>query len=258
MFREERIRNIIELINKDKKVYVKDLAKRFNRSESSIRLDLSELEERGLILRTHGGAMIIDSAMKNIELRKKILSSRINLFKEEKQRIGSATVDLIHDGDSILIDGGSTTAYVAQNLGKKNGLTVITSSIHLLPHLIEIPEIKIFLTGGFYFREYEELVGEISLDSLNRFKPDHTIMGIDGISLEHGLTSLEPIIAPLKRKMIAASKDIIIVSDHSKFGRVCLLPVANLQDVQKIVTDNKVEKEFIESIQNQGLSILAV
>lgn len=258
MFREERLRNIIELINKDKKVYVKDLAKRFNRSESSIRLDLSELEERGLILRTHGGAMIINSAMENIQLRKNILSSRDNLLKEEKQRIGSATADLIYDGDSILIDGGSTTVYVAQNLGKKNGLTVITSSIHLLPYLIEIPDIKIFLTGGFLFREYEELVGKISLDSLNRFKPDHTIMGIDGISLEQGLTSCEPAIARLKRKMVAISKDIIIVSDHTKLGRVWLFQVANLQEVQRIVTDDKAEKEFIDNIQDQGVTVLIV
>ena len=86
---------------------------------------------------------------------------------------------MIHDGDSILIDGGSTTAYVAKNLHLKSGLTVITTSIHLLPFLIEVPDIKIFLTGGFYFREFEELVGEISIESVGRFKPDHTIMGVD-------------------------------------------------------------------------------
>jgi len=258
MFKEERLRDIVELINKDSKVYVKELAKRFDRSESSIRLDLSELEGRGLIVRTHGGAMLVNGAMEKIELRKNILSSRDNLFKEEKQRIGSAAVDLIHDGDSVLIDGGSTTLYVAKNLGKKRGLTIITTSVHLLPYLMEAPDIKIFLTGGFVLREYEELVGEFSLDSLFKFKPDHTILGIDGISLEQGLSSCEPLIAPLKRKMISTSKDVVIVSDHSKFGRECLFPVAELKDVQTIITDNQVEEKYVGGIKNHGISVLVV
>jgi DeoR/GlpR family transcriptional regulator of sugar metabolism len=256
MFKEERLRDIVELINKNSKVYVKELAKRFDRSESSIRLDLSELEERGLIVRTHGGAMMANGAFEKIELRKSVLSSRDNLYKEEKQRIGSAAVDLINDGDSVLIDGGSTTLYVAKNLGKKRGLTVISTSVHILPSLMETPDIKIFLTGGFVLREYEELVGEFSLDSLFKFKPDHTILGIDGISLEQGLSSCEPLIAPLKRKMIATGKDVIIVSDHSKFGRECLFPVAELRDIQTIITDNKVDKSYVDSLQLQGISVL--
>ena len=256
MFREERIRNIMELIKSEQKVYVKALAKQFDRSESSIRLDLAELEKRGLIVRTHGGAMIVDGATDNFEFRKSILSSRNNLFKEEKQRIGLATIDLLHDGDSILIDGGSTTALVAKNLHLKSGLTVITTSIHLLPYLIETQDIKIFLTGGFFFREFEELVGEISLDSLSRFKPDHTIMGIDGISLEHGITGTEPAVVSIKKKMITMSKDVIIVSDHTKFEKSCLFQVAELQEIQTIITDNKVNKEEIAKISELGVKTI--
>jgi DeoR family transcriptional regulator of aga operon/DeoR family fructose operon transcriptional repressor len=253
MFREERIRIIMELLKTEQKVYVKSLAKHFDRSESSIRLDLAELEKRGLIIRTHGGAMIADGAADKFELRKSVLSSRDNLYKEEKQRIGLATIELLHDGDSILIDGGSTTALVARNLHKKSGLTVITTSIHLLPFLIEVQDIKIFLAGGFYLREFEELVGEISMDSLGRFKPDHTIMGIDGISLENGITGTEPAVVSIKKKMISMSKDVIVVSDHTKFGKSCLFQVADLKEVQTIVTDDKVDKEEIAKISKLGV-----
>jgi len=256
MFREERIRNIMELLKSKERVYVKSLAKRFDRSESSIRLDLAELEKRGLIVRTHGGAMIVNSAVENFELRKSILSSRDNIFMNEKQRIGLATIKMIHDGDSILIDGGSTTAYVAKNLHLKNGLTVITTSIHILPFLIEAPDIKIFLTGGLYFREFEELIGEISIDSLGRFKPDHTIMGIDGISMDYGLSTVDPAIAPIKRKMISMSKNIIVVSDHTKFNKSCLFQVAPLQEIHTIVTDDRVNTDDIQRISDLGVKII--
>ncbi len=256
MFREERLRLIMENIYDQKKVVVNDLARQFGRSSSSIRLDLAELESRGLIVRTHGGALLADEAADDLILNKKFLQLRAELNKEEKQRIGAAAIDLIHDGDSIMIDGGTTNYFFAQNLAQKRGLTIITTSIHLLPVLLEISDAKIFLTGGLVYRDFEDMIGEIPLDSIARFKPDHTVIGIDGVSIEHGLTTTEPTMAPLKRKMVSVSSNLIIVSDSSKFGKVCLLSVADLKAASTIVTDARLPLEFAEKIESFGPTVI--
>ena len=256
LFREERLRLIMENIYDQKKVVVNDLAKQFNRSSSSIRLDLAELESRGLIVRTHGGALLADNAADDFILNKKFLQLRTESNKDEKQRIGEAAIDLIHDGDSIMIDGGTTNFFVAKNLIKKRGLTIITTSIHLLPLLLEIPDAKIFLTGGLVYRDFEDMIGEISLESINRFKPDHTIIGIDGVSIEQGLTTTEPTMAPLKRQMVSVSNDLIVVSDSSKFGKVCLLSVAKLNQANTIITDDRLSPELAEEIRALGPRVI--
>jgi len=252
LFREERLRLIMETIYEQKSVVVGELAEKFGKSASSIRLDLAELESRGLISRTHGGAILAEESAKDLVLNKKYLQYRLETYKEEKERIGKIAADMIQDGDSVMIDGGTTNFYVAKNLHKKRGLTIITTSVFLFPVLWEIPDATIYLAGGLLHREFEEMYGDIAQESILRFKPDHTIIGIDGLSIEQGLTSTEPIMAIAKRQMISVSKDIIVVSDSSKFGKVCLLSVSSLKDVNKIVTDDKVSKEYVERIEKVG------
>ncbi len=248
IFREERLQMIMNMIVEQKKVYVNDLAERFGRSTTSIRTDLMELESRGLIVRTHGGAILPEKNEKEFVLDKNILKFREELYAAEKNRISKATMDLIQDGDSVLIDGGSTTFFVAQELKSKRGLTIITTSFYIVSTLLQIPDARIYLVGGLLHREFEDMIGEISLDALDKFSPDHTIMGIDGISLKRGLTTTEPSVAQNKRKMVSISKDLIIVSDSSKFGKVCLMHIVDIPDVQAIVTDDKIPQEYIDEI----------
>lgn len=256
IFREERLQLILEKLVQEKKVVVSDLVDYFNVSPSLIRMDLTELEKRGLILRTHGGAILPENPKEDLIVEKKYLELREETNAETKAKIGLATIGLINDGDSIVIDGGSTAFAVAKNLKTKRGLTIITTSIHLLPVLLEIPDAKIYLTGGLIHREMEDLIGDISLDSIGRFAPDVAILGIDGISISKGLTTTEPTIAPLKKKMIAVSKKSIVVGDSTKFGKVCLLHIASLEDVDTIVTDNNVASEYAEQIRKLGTSVI--
>lgn len=251
IFREERLQMIMNLLVEKKKVFVNDLADRFQRSATSIRTDLAELEARGLIVRTHGGAILPErSDDKEFVLDKNILKFREELYAAEKERISKATLDLIHDGDSVMIDGGSTTHAVAQALKQKRGLTLITTSYYIVPTLLQIPDARIYLVGGLLHREFEDMIGEISTEALDRFSPDHTIMGMDGISLKHGLTTTEPSVAQNKRKMISVSKDLIIVVDSSKFGKVCLMQIVELEKVDTVVTDDKVPQEYVDAFAN--------
>ncbi len=256
LFREERLRLIMETIYEQRNVVVNELAEKFGKSASSIRLDLAELESRGLISRTHGGAILADESTQDFVLNKKFLQIRAETYREEKQRIGKVAADLVHEGDSLMIDGGSTNYFVAKNLQKKRGLTIITISTFLFPILWEIPDAKIYLCGGLVHREFEDTFGDIAMDSISRFKPDHTIMGMDGISCDHGLTSTDPIMAMLKRQMISVSKDLIVVSDSTKFGKVCVLSVADINAAKTIVTDNNVSLDLVRKIEQRGPTVL--
>lgn len=256
LFREERLKMILQIIDRQKSVTVDELANRFEKSAGSIRLDLSELEKRGFIARTHGGAILVENAPEDVILHKKLLQIREETKTEEKQRIGKAVVDLIQDGDSILIDGGSTTYFVSQFLHKKRNLKIITTSIHLFPIIWQIPDATIYLTGGVIHRDYEDSYGEITLESINKFKPDHTIMGIDGVSCAYGFTTVDPVIAMVKREMFNVSKNLIVAADSSKFGKVCLLSVADIKDAQVIVTDSGISDEIVEKIRAQGVKLI--
>ncbi len=257
IFREERLRMILNILSQEKKVVVKDLAERFNLSSSSIRLDLGELEDRGLIIRTHGGAIIPDERREELVLSKNLLDQREGSFMEEKQRIANAVMDLISDGDSIMMDGGSTNYYIAKMLHQKRGLTIITTSTHILPILAQIKDANIFLTGGLFQREFEDLVGEISVEIMGRFSPDKAIMGIDGISIKQGLTTTEPSMVLLKRKMTSISRQLIVVADSSKIGKVCLAHVADLNQAKIIVTDKNVSKNDAAAISELGPKVIA-
>ena len=258
LFREERLQIIMEMLYENKKVVVTDLAKKFNRSLSSIRLDLSELESRGLIERTHGGAILTENFSNEFVVGKNILTLRKETYKEEKQRIGWAVKDIIHDGDSIMIDGGSSSYYVAQHLNQRRGLTIITSSFFFMNLLQDIPDAKIYVAGGLYHKDFEDLVGEISVNTLQRFKPNYSIIGIDAISIKDGLTTTESSMAQIKRQMLAVASKTIVVADSSKFGKVCLFHVSDLEKIDYLVTDRNVPDNIVEYLKDTNVNLIVV
>ena len=258
LFREERLMRIMEKIHADGKVVVTELAEEFALSKPSIRLDLAELESRDLIERTHGGAILKDAINSRYIAVKNDLVLRKEIYKEEKQRIGQAVINLIHDGDSIMIDGGSSTYYVVKNISMRRGLTIITSTLALLPLLLEIPDAKIYLTGGLLHKEFEDLIGEISVSTLRRFKPNYAIFGIDAISMEDGFFSTESSTAEIKKQMIQSGAQSIVVADSSKFGNVSLCHVANLEDVDYLVTDKNIPQEYVNHFKDTRVRLITV
>ena len=207
LFPEERLEIIYNKIKEMKKIHVNELSDEFSISKSTIRMDLAELESRGLISRTHGGA-IIKGELSVEEDGGKIknfldINSRIQKNQIEKDAIGQIAASLINDGDTIMIDGGSTTQFVAKHLEEKSGLTIITNSFFMLPTLLAIKDSAIYLAGGIVYKENAVLVGDLTNDFINHFKPQKLVLGIDGVSLEHGLTvadSMHPSVASIKRK----------------------------------------------------------
>ena len=191
IFREERLEEIYKLLKSNQKVYVADLARTFAVSPSSIRLDLVELESRGLIRRTYGGAILPSAGEVFVEPLSE-LSQRSKLMRAEKEAIGKLAVTLIGDGDSLMIDGGSTTLQVAKNLYARRNLMIVTNSISFLPDLLEIKDAVVYLVGGMVYRENGVLVGDIANNITASLHPKKAILGIDGISLKYGFTTGDP------------------------------------------------------------------
>jgi DeoR/GlpR family transcriptional regulator of sugar metabolism len=256
IFREERLQRIVELVRAEKKVFVEDLAIQFDVSPSSIRLDLAEMEHRGLIKRTHGGAIVPEKIEGHMVTQKSPFELRISVNQAEKDAIGRAAAALVEDGDTLMIDGGSTTFYVARHLAGKHNLTLITNSLSLLPELYALPDAHVYLTGGLVEMNQSTVQGDIALDTIARFRTAKAILGVDGISLASGLSAVSLDVAAIKRKMITASQRLIIVADHTKFNQVCLVPLVALEEMNVLITDSGAPEHMLEAIQGYGPKII--
>ncbi|MEA3335031.1 MAG: DeoR/GlpR family DNA-binding transcription regulator [Chloroflexota bacterium] len=256
LFREERLQLITELVKTRRKVHVGELAVQFNVSPSSIRIDLAELESLGLLKRTHGGAIATTEVQGRLVTQKSSLELRQMAHQTEKMAIAQAAVDLIEDGETLMIDGGSTTIHVASQLRDKRGLTIITTAISLLPHLMAIPDARVYVVGGLLDTRFETLVGDITIDTLERFRTSKAILGIDGVSASAGLSVTDPAVAMTKKSMMRHSDQVIIVADHTKLVRVCLFPIASLEESDYLVTDSRASAEIIEALEVAGPQVI--
>lgn len=258
-FREERLQLIYERLRSNGKVYTKGLAEEFEVSPSSIRMDLAALEERGLLRRTHGGAILPTGINGTNVVDLPGLKLRMGLFQREKEAIARLAATLVNDGDALMIDGGTTTLGIPQHLMEKRDLTIITNAISHLSEFAKLTSADIYLAGGWLYWENGVVVGDIANDVVSRFNAGKAILGIDGVSPEEGLTMANPHVsstAIAKRKMIEASRQLIIVCDHSKLGRVCLMPVAPTEAMTYLVTDSGADPALIRQIEDQGPKVL--
>lgn len=255
-FREERLKLITERILVDGKVYVNNLADEFSVSPSSIRMDLNELEARGILKRAHGGAIISETLDGRLITEKSPFEARMKVFQSEKDAIGRAAAALVADGDTLTIDGGSTTVYVARYLGNKRNLVVVTNAVTLLPDLMAIPDAQIYVTGGALDRRFATLLGEMSLDAIGRFRTARAILGMDGISVDGGLSVTDPAVAATKRKMMATAGQLIVVADHTKLSQKSLYTIAPLEAMDILVTDGGVSSDILEAIRACGPQVI--
>lgn len=243
---------ILDLINTNGQVSVKELNKRFNVSEVTIRNDLSHLEKKGLLIKTRGGGLKIQRVGIDQQLNEKA-----KIYSKEKQAIGKKAAEIIKDNDTILIDSGTTTVEVARNLGKINNLTVITNALNIANQLIR-DEIKVILLGGILRSKSLSLIGSIGENSIKNFYCDKCFIGVDGIDSQSGIYTPNPEEANLNRLMIEASKEVIIVTDSSKFKRKSFAFIAPISKVQMIITDSRIPEDELKNLQSLGIKVILV
>ncbi len=251
MFPEERRRRILEMMRSGKAVTVADLAAVFEVSESSIRRDLRELERSGLLARTHGGAVPVEGTLSEPTFAEK--TSR-NL--PQKRAVARVAAGLVKDGDSIILDAGTTTLEIARQLRQRRNLTVVTNAFHIAAELADCPSIRVIVTGGEVKGNTLALVGPVAERTLEEVNVDRTFLGTNGIDLARGLTTPTEAEAAVKRRMIAAARQTVVVADHTKLGKVAFATIAPVTGVQMLVTDRDFDPGAARELGRRGVEVL--
>ncbi len=249
----ERRSRILKLLEKDGKVYVKNLSDLFNVSEVTIRNDLDLLEKKNLLIRMHGGALKIQRVGIDYQLNAKY-KKHVN----EKRAIGKKAVELIKNGETIILDSGTTTEEIAKNLGRFNDLTVITNSLNVAGQLVELPNIRVIMPGGYLRRNSLSLIGSTAEESLKRYYCDKVFIGVDGIDSQYGISTPNTEEAHLNNIMINISREVIVVTDSSKFKHRSFALIAPITKVNTIITDKNIPADEKINIENLGINLILV
>jgi DeoR family transcriptional regulator of aga operon len=250
---EERRRSIIELLDREGRVLVRDLASKFRTSHVTIRNDLEILHSRGQIHRTHGGALPIESgALLDPSLREKE-----GLHRDEKRRIGEAAAKLLKEGQSVVMDSGTTTTAASRALRDFRQLTVITNAVNIAAELAG-SAIEVILTGGVLREKSFSLVGPLAEETLRRLSADVLFLGVDGFDVHFGLTTPNLLEANVNRVMMEISRRTVAICDSSKFGRRSLSLISPPTGVDQIITDGQISKSDLRVLKQAGIEVTIV
>jgi len=232
MFAAGRMEIIKELLAKQKKIEVVSLVKILNISEATVRRDLEKLEELGFLLRTHGGAVLVEQAStQEMEVE----------LKEEKQRIASLAANLVGNNEIIYIGSGSTCLAFALELKDKRDLTIISNNAMIATKLAGLPSVSIILLGGsvLYRDRSISLVGNAANQMLENMFADKVFLGADGVDLSLGVSYSNAEIANIARGARGMSSELILLCDHTKFGRKALEKLCPLTELSMVVTNKE-------------------
>ncbi len=253
LLNEERRRAILELLQRERRVLVAELAKEFDTSQVTIRKDLEALHVRGMIQRTHGGALPTrDGALEDPSLREKARWRR-----KEKLRIAAAVARLVSEGQVVILDSGTTTMEIARALRNLRNLTVITNGVNIAAELAS-SSIEVILTGGTVRKNSFSLVGPIAEETLRRLSADILFLGVDGFDVRHGLSTPNLPEAKVNRIMTEIAKRTVVVCDSSKFGRRSLSLIAHTASLQHVITDKGIPKSDLQALKDAGIKVTLV
>lgn len=254
-FPEERLDRITSLVVEKRRASVAELSSLFDVSKVTIRNDLDELERRGLLVRTHGGALAIGQNREKGELS---FDVRERLQREEKSRIGQMAASLVHDGDAIALDASTTALQVAKRIKDRRELTVVTNGIRIALEFVDSPHITVVMPGGILRRDAVSLVGELGEEILAKFNVQKGFFGARGVTLEEGLTDVDSYEVQLKRAMVRAAKEVIAIVDHTKWGQVAFASFAFVDEIDKVITDDRAPSDLVAALRQRGVKVLFV
>lgn len=253
---QQRRGKIVELVEERGVVRVGELAGLFSVSEVTIRNDLECLEREGLLTRDHGGAI------KNPETR--LVTSLLRVDErageriDEKRRIAQAAAQLVSPGDTIILDAGTTVVELARLVSKVAPLTVVTNALNVALEIGAAGEARLILLGGTFHQESSSTVGALAEHNLAELVVQKLFLGAQAFDLPHGLTDSTSEIAQVKRAMIRAAREVILLTDSSKWGRAGFVKVTPLDQIDRIITDDGLPGEARAEIERLGIELTLV
>jgi DeoR family transcriptional regulator of aga operon len=249
----ERHKKILEILNKEGYADVSNLSKRFQISAVTIRKDLKLLEQKGLLFRSHGRAIA-----ENPYIAENHVNVKEKLYAEEKARIATHAASLIVPGDHIIIASGTSVIEFARKIKHIDNITVLSASLNASMILTENNKIDLLQMGGLVRQSSSSVVGPLSEKMLAEFTFTKLILGVDGIDLDFGLTTTNAMEASLNKIMIEAAQKTIVLADSSKFGRKGFGKICELDEVNQIITDDKLHPKYREQLMDIGVDVIQV
>lgn len=247
MLVDERREHILKSIESQGFVSLQTLAELVAASESTVRRDLEYLDSIGQIRRTRGGAAYVGESLTGFEERRLVAL-------EQKQQIARVTADLIEPGETVLLDGGTTTLEVARQLIRKR-LTIVTNSLPIVNLLMNQPEIELILIGGYLYPKTGVALGPHAVSCLKNLRVRRLIMSTGGITAE-GLFNSNSLLVETERQMLEAAAETIVVADSRKIGHPELAPLCPLESVDRLVVDDQISPQWSETIRRAGVDLI--
>lgn len=244
---------IIELLKTHGQVNVNELSESLGVSGVTIRNDLAQLEKKRVLIRARGGAIKIEQNFADEDYP---LSDKQKKYLFEKREIGRRAADLIDENNTIIIDSGSTTYELAKNLKKFNDLTIITNALNVATLLAEYKNINVVVPGGMLKKNSLSLVGILAEKGFKDYFCDKVFLGVDGFDLDFGISTPNLEEAHLNQIMIEISKEVIVVTDSSKFQRRGFAFIAPINKINTVVTDKGILPENKNKLENLGVKVI--
>lgn len=247
---KNRTHQILELLTDENKIEVSLLAEKLGVSQVTVRKDLDELENKGIIVREHGFALL--RSMDDI-------NGRIAYHYESKRKIAQKAVELISNGDTIMIESGSCCALLADTLTvMKKDLTIITNSAFIADYIRGKSNFQVILFGGIYQQDSQVLVGPMIRQCAENFCVDLFFIGTDGYSLRTGFTNRDQMRAQAVRDMAPQAEKVIVLTESEKFSKHGVVPLNLKNQIKIVITDNQIETSIIAELKNQQITVVTV
>jgi DeoR family transcriptional regulator of aga operon/DeoR family fructose operon transcriptional repressor len=256
VFARERQEHIARIVEEHGRARVAELAVRFGVSTVTIRKDLLALEADRRLVRTHGGAIVVDRSRAELAF-----DVRERLQPDEKATIGAAAADLVQDGESIVMDASTTALYVARELKRRHGwthLTVITNGLRLASDLAGYPGIAVLMLGGRVRWEALSVVGQLGDGLFSRINVQKAFVGAAGFTIDSGLSDATEEEAQIKRSMVAAARQVIAIVDHTKWERAAFATFCTTDEISTVLTDGSAPPAMVAALRGRDIEVRLV
>ena len=249
-----RRQQIVAFVEENGGATVTELAEAFGVSSATVRRDLTQLGQQGLIERAHGGASPRPSGRARGMPEPPVLR-RSPMQVEEKRAIGRLAAGYVSNGDVIVVSGGSTTAEMIPHIADRRDLTVITNALNIASLLAAHPELKAVVVGGTLRHSEMSMLGALTEDALRSLRADKLFMGSPAIHPEYGLSADDMTEVQSDRAIMAIAREVTVLADHTKFGRIATMRQAPISGVRRLVTGAATPAEIVQAIREQGVGV---
>lgn len=248
---EERQKRIEDYLQKVEFASLDELSEQLDASVSTVRRDLTLLEAKGAVQRTHGGARLVEPRSDEFAF-----SARDTHELSEKEAIGRACAALIKPNQSLILDAGTTIYHVARHLDLANKtLQIVTNSLPVANLFAAAQRIEVVVSGGVIYPRLGVLVGPMAVEMFSKIHADVAIMSAGGITIE-GLTNSHGLLIDIQRAMMQAARRVIVCLDHTKFGRQSVSALCGLERIHTIVTDSAAPTELVAALRERGIEVV--